>query len=54
MPRIYTTRCKINMPHDFPDYPCPKCNGIILTKKELIIKGVGLLLIIIGTIVMLW
>jgi hypothetical protein len=30
MKRIYTTRCKIKYPHDFEDYPCKKCNGIIL------------------------
>jgi len=27
---IYKTRCKIKYPHDFKDYPCKKCNGIIL------------------------
>lgn len=27
---IYLTRCKIRAIHDFPSYPCKKCNGIIV------------------------
>ena len=30
MKHIYLKRCRANYPHDFPDYPCKKCNGIIL------------------------
>lgn len=31
MKRIYTKRCKIKYPHDFEDYPCKKCNGIVIS-----------------------
>lgn len=27
---IYLKRCKIKYTHNFKDYPCKKCNGIVL------------------------
>ncbi len=36
--------CKIRYPHDFPDYPCKKCNGnkwYWLKLKTFFVYGLG-------------
>lgn len=55
---IYFSRCKIKYPHDFPDYPCKKCNafimitddGITIDKKKLRIVLYAIVVILIISI----
>ena len=57
---IYFSKCKMPYLHDFEDYPCKKCNGIIIDRDfferhidEIVFYGLLLSIIVIALKVLL-